>query len=180
MARGKRAKKSNLKPLIVIIFVIVIIIFLSFFFYKIFNSDNLLDGYSLYETTNYTVQYKSDWLSTISEDTPTMTVFSSPDKLGMINIITEELPTKYTLEQYIDNSINNIKPVFHLTDDDISKELFSINGMNASRLSYKINETTTVTQTIFLSNTTVYIIAYNNATDYFDVYHNMENTLVMK
>ena len=180
MARGKRAKETNSKPLIVFIFVVIIMAFLGFSLHKVFKSDNLLDGYSLYETTNYTVQYKSDWSSVVSEDTPTMTVFSSPDKLGVINIVTEELPEQYTLEQYIDKSIKNIKPVFDLTDDDISKEPYSINGMDVYRLTYNVNETTTVTQTIFLSNGSAYIVAYNNATDYFDVYHNMENTLIMK
>jgi len=179
--RAKRAKKSKKNYLIALIVAIVVVIaLLGFFVYKVLKPDTLLDGYSFYETGKYKVQYKSDWSNTVDESTPNMTVFLSPDELGIINIITQELTEEYTLDKYVDDSIATLKSNLNLTDGDIGKEKLSIKAKSAYRISYNANDITRITQTIFLSNGAAYIISYNSNIDYFDVYHNMEDTLVMK
>jgi len=184
MAKGRRSEKKekNNSKILIIIVIVVVIAILGFSLYKLveYKSKKLLDGYLLYEATNYTIQYKNDWTRTANESVPNMMVFSSPNKLGIINVITENLTTKYTLDQYVDDSIANLKTTLNLTTEDIGKEKCSIIGTSAYRISYNANETTKIIQTIFLSNMTAYIISYNCAVDYFDVYHNMENTLVIK
>ncbi|MCL2859932.1 MAG: hypothetical protein FWF46_05130 [Oscillospiraceae bacterium] len=222
MAKGRRSvkkEKKNLKILIIVVAIVIIVAVLGFFLYKIIESksDKLLTGYSLYKTTNYTIQYESDWASSVSDTNPNMTVFLSQDisnsnlnnttnnsvqndlnnvqtgantvqdnsittpaELGIINVITENLTTPYTLDQYVDESINNLKSTFNLEDSNIGKEKVSINGKDAYRISYSASAVTRITQTIFLSGSTAYIISYNSADNFFDVYHNMENTLVMK
>ena len=182
MARGKRSIQKEANKLKIFIVIIVVIAILSFFFYKVIGHppNKSLDGYSIYEAANYTICYKSDWTSAIADDNPNMIVFSSTDNLGIINVITEDLTTKYTLDEYVDASIYNIKSILNLTDGDIGKEKVSINGVKAYRISYIASEITRIVQTIFLSDSTAYIVSFNSAIDYFDVYYNMEKTLVMK
>ncbi|MCL2341589.1 MAG: hypothetical protein FWC53_00515 [Firmicutes bacterium] len=187
MSKGKRTIKKEGKKLKVLIVVIIAIIILGLSCYIIINhksnsllSGKLLNGYSLYESDNYTIQYKGDWTSSISDTYPNTRIFTSPDKSGIINVITEQVTKEYTLDKFIDDSINALASNFNLVPSDISKEKIWVNGTDAYRISYKINETTRITQTIFLSNLTAYTISYNSSVKYFDVYHNMENTLKMK
>jgi len=160
MAKGRRSVKNKKNNLITIIVVILTLAVLGIFFYKvIWNKPNLLSGYSLYETEKYTIQYKSDWTSSVNDTNPNMTVFLSqnilnsnsnttvnsivndtvqnnsntmptvsnavqndsttPNELGIINVITEDLTTYYTLDQYVNDSINNLKSTFNLEDSNI-------------------------------------------------------------
>ena len=182
MTKGKRSEKQEKNKLILLIVVVVVLAILGLSIYEIieYKANQLLDGYSLYNSENYTVQYKSDWTNAVSDTSPNMTVFSSPDGAGIINITTEQLTAEYTLDQFVDDSINLLKSNFHLVASDIGKEKISINGKDEYRISYNANETTRITQTILLSNGTAYAISYNSTLDYFDVYHNMENTLKVK
>jgi len=182
MSKGRRSLKKPRKNLKVLIVIIIAIIILGCSFYIIIQQkpNNLLNGYSLYDSNNYTIQYKSDWTSNVNDTYPNTIIFTSPDKSGIINVITEQLPAEYTLDQFVDESISALTSNFNLVTSDISKEKISINGTDAYRISYKVNEITRITQTVFLSNSTAYIISYNNSINYFDVYHNMENTLKMK
>ena len=185
MAQGKRSikkEKNGLRFLIIILVVVIVATIIGFLFHEVVGSksNNLLDGYSLYKAANYTVQYNSDWTSAVDKTNPDMIVFTSPDSLGIINVVTEQLSTKYNLDQYVDSFISLLKSNYNLVTSDIGKEKISINGVSAYRISYNANEITRITQTIFLLNSTAYAISYNSADNYFDVYHNMENTLVMK
>ena len=148
------------------------------------SNTDLLDGYKLYDASLYQVQYKSDWTGDVSATNPDMVVFLALDGITSINVVTEKLPMKYTAEQYTNASISSIKTTFGLKDSDISKEKTSVNGKEAYRLSYNLaiteTETMLLTQTLFVSDLTAFIITYNNMGDFEDVYHNMENTFKVK
>jgi len=147
------------------------------------NSPALLDGYTTYDGKKYSIQYSNDW--TAQEDTtssyPT-DVFLSASGLSRVSVTLENLPIVYTLDQYTNASITNLQNNY--TVSEVNKDKVTVNGYDAYRISYNMTvsgKTTAIMQTILVNNKTGYVLTYSGSdADGETVYHNMENSLVMK
>ncbi|MCL2860399.1 MAG: hypothetical protein FWF46_07620 [Oscillospiraceae bacterium] len=144
---------------------------------------SLLEGYKWYNSAYYSVQYKSDWTQQMGDSTNVnleTDIFYAPDNSTCVSVVTEQLAMAYTLDQYVNTSLDEIKTAYGLSDSDISKENVTVNGVNGYRISYLVSGTVETIQIILVKDKIGYVITYNNVGDYTDVYSNMENTFVIK
>lgn len=143
----------------------------------------LLDGYTTYSGKSYSINYKSDWTA---QDNPTVSyptdTFLSPSGLSQVSVTLESLPIVYTLDQYTNASLQNLQSNY--TVSDVSKDKVTVNGYDAYRISYDMTangNTATIMQTVLVNNKTGYVITYAGSdADGETVYHNMEDSIVMK
>lgn len=143
----------------------------------------LLDGYVQYEGDDFNIQYKSDWTTDDTEvSSMTARVFLSPTGLSTINVVKEDLPIKYTLDQYKEASLTNLQKTY--TTTEFNEEKVTVNDYEAYRISYTASVgavTLTVSQTLIVEDKKAFVITFSsNEEGMEEVYHNMENTFVIK
>jgi len=142
-----------------------------------------LQGYKTYYGYTYNVNYKEDWThdDSTSSGYP-MEVFLSPTGLSSVNIITESLPISYNIEQYKNASLQSLKNTYATSAFD--EEKITVNGYDAYRISYSATRngmTLDIKQTLLVSGRNAYVITFSGTDeDAETIYHNMENSFVMK
>ena len=144
---------------------------------------NELEGYTLFENSEYRLHYKEDWTTDeTAVGSLTARVFLSPDGASTINIIKETLPIKYTIDQYKTASLSNLKNQY--TTTDFSEEKLTVDGNEAYRITYEADVsgmTVKVSQTLVVEEKSAYVITFSGTDESaLEVYHNIENTFVIK
>ena len=142
-----------------------------------------IEGYSIFEGNGYSVQYKNDWTT---DETPlgslTARVFLSPEGTSTINIIKEDLPIKYTIEQYKAASLTNLKNTYATAE--FKEEKIKVSNLDAYRIEYEAEVNginVKISQTLIVKDKVAFIITYSGTEDQAaEVYSNMEKTFMVK
>ena len=123
-------------------------------------ADENMEGYTKCEAMEgVEFYYPSNYVSVGKEEQP---MYMDPDIAGAsVNIKSEEFPTKFTFEGYIEASIIGIKQQMTIKDNEVKTEYVNLNGRKAAKLSYTATsqgQTMTITQMAIIKESKVYIL----------------------
>lgn len=123
-------------------------------------ADEDMEGYTKFEAMEgVEFYYPSNYVSVGKAEQP---MYMDPDIPGAsVNIVSEEFPTRFTFEGYIEASIIGIKQQMTIKDDEVKTEYINLNGRKAAKLSYTAtsqDQTMIITQMAIVKDSKVYIL----------------------
>ncbi len=125
----------------------------------VYTADENMDGYTKCDKIEgIEFYYPSNYTSVGTSKQPT---FMDPEILGAsVNLISDNFPSSYTFEQYIEASIAGVKQKMTV-NGDIKTEYINLNGTKAAKLDYVATasgQTMKITQIALLKDSKVYIL----------------------
>lgn len=123
-------------------------------------ADEDMEGYTKCEAMEGVEFYYPSNYKSVGKATQPM--YMDPDIPGAsVNIVSEEFPTKFTFEGYIDASIIGIKQQMTIKDNEVKTDYINLNGRKAAKLTYTATskgQTMTITQMAIVKDSKVYIL----------------------
>ena len=139
-----------------------------------------LKDYKDFEGEWAKIKYKKDWTyETTDLSGYESVVFLSPTGMSTVGLTKEDLPVTYTVEQYKNAAVMQLKNAY--PDTIVEEKKTEVNGYDAYKISYDLTIggiTGTIEQTVIVKGKTAIIITFSGMEEGSEeVYYNMANTI---
>jgi len=160
----------------VLLTIIILVLGLYFFYDKeevIEVDPKTYEGYKLVETDLYSYSYPEKWSEPeVIKGQKGSQILNLPNGTSSISIVKDELPLKYSLEVYFNNTVKNLKEAGYVKKGKFKTRDTNYNGYVGKAITYEYSSDNIdykVEQVVFLPrNKLAYVFTYTTMKDNFD------------
>jgi len=146
------------------------------------HSVELIEGFERFENDYFEIQFDNRWTQDATELMEMQVIaFLSPDGLATVNVIREEMPIRYNLEQYKNVSLQNARQMHGRNMGETTEERTTVNGLDAYKITYDLTQrglTNEIIQVLIVCERTAFVISFAGNDE--DTFNKMLDTFVIK